>query len=162
MFRKIVTVLALTTLLMLLSGCRHPISPAVTAPAITNSFKGHVIAIVDGDTFKLRDEEGRVENVRLWGADAPESGKPFFKEATATLRGLVFDKDVTVGLIEKDHADRWIAAVKSGSVDVNRAMVASGFARRRGQFSDQSTALTSAESEAIRQRKGIWIDHDDH
>jgi len=55
-----------------------------------NFFEGLVIKVIDGDTFEL--ETG--ERVRLICVDAPEEGKPGYKESKSFLESLILNKSI--------------------------------------------------------------------
>ena len=48
---------------------------STATPAIIRTVEGVVIAVSDGDTFKLETVEGTKLKVRLYGIDAPETEK---------------------------------------------------------------------------------------
>ena len=50
------------------------------------SWPGVVLSVHDGDTLRVRNEQGRVINIRLWGVDAPELGQPYGKASRNFLR----------------------------------------------------------------------------
>ena len=60
------------------------------------SWPGVVLSVHDGDTLRVRNEQGRVINIRLWGVDAPELGQPYGKASRNFLRKLAQGKRVEV------------------------------------------------------------------
>ena len=97
-----------------------------------------VIAVVDGDTIKVRLANGGRETVRLVGIDTPESRKPNTpvecgaKQAGAALSRLVSRRDVTLvrdpSQDARDRYGRTLAYVDVGSRDAGEEMVRSGWA----------------------------------
>ena len=75
---------------------------AAVAAAPAGSRRARVIAVVDGDTIKVRLADGARETVRLVGIDTPESRRPNTpvecgaKQAGAALNRLVARRDVTL------------------------------------------------------------------
>jgi endonuclease YncB( thermonuclease family) len=69
---------------------------------------GNVIAVTDGDTIKVLDDQNTTHSVRLDGIDAPERGQPFSTQAKKALSGLVFAKNVTVTYTSRDRYGRII------------------------------------------------------
>ncbi len=100
----------------------------------------HVVRILDGDTFDATDGVIRFR-VRLAGIDAPETGSPYAKVATAQLRHWIGDRDVILDPIARgtDRYNRVLAVVRVGeggdedkadgvAKDVGLAMIESGLA----------------------------------
>lgn len=114
-------------------------------------------AVIDGDSLTL---DGR--RLRLEAIDAPELAQDCERngvawacgEAAATaLRRLIGNREVTCRWRERDRYRRLVARCATNGVDLNRAMVESGFAlayRRHGQD------YVDAEDEARRARRGVW------
>jgi micrococcal nuclease len=101
--------------------------------------RARVLAVVDGDTLKVRLADGAAETVRLVGIDTPESRRPETpvecgaKRAAAELRRLVEGRAVTlVRDPTQDARDRYgrvLAYVDVGRVDAGEAMVRGGWAK---------------------------------
>jgi hypothetical protein len=69
------------------------------------------------------------------------------------LEKLVSGKDVSCIAVDTDAHGRTVAQCTANGVDVNRAMVASGYAVAYRHY---STAYVSAEETAKAYRRGIW------
>ena len=127
------------------------------APAgATSTFSG-IARAMDGDSLMVGERE-----VRLFGIDAPEFGQTCTKngqpwacgEAAADqLSKLVTGQSVLCIAVDTDDYGRTVARCTAGAVDVNRAMVASGFATAYRRY---STAYVSAEQSAKVNRRGLW------
>jgi endonuclease YncB( thermonuclease family) len=111
----------------------------------------------DGDSFKVNGQR-----VRLFGVDAPEfdqtcqragSDWQCGQAAAEALSKLVVGKDVRCLATGTDQYDRILARCTVGAVDVNRFMVANGFAVA---FRRYSSDYVSAEETAKANRRGIW------
>lgn len=111
----------------------------------------------DGDSFEVRGQR-----VRLFGIDAPEwdqtcqrAGQswPCGQEAANALSKLVTGKDVRCVPNGTDQYNRILARCTVGALDVNRAMVANGYAVAFRRF---STDYVSAEDSAKANKRGIW------
>jgi len=90
----------------------------LSAPFTTfaGTITGEVIAITDGDTITVRDEN-KQHKIRLNGIDAPELAQPFGQESKLNLSDLLFNKQVVVAWKSTDLYDRIIGTVTIGSVD---------------------------------------------
>jgi hypothetical protein len=100
--------------------------------------------------------------VRLFGIDAPEltqsctrAGRPWTCGAAASqqLSKLVAGKPVSCIATGLDRHGRTVARCTAGGVDLNRAMVAAGYAVAYRRY---SMAYVSAEESARVARRGIW------
>jgi len=119
---------------------------------------GTVESIVDGDTLEVLVDGGSIR-VGLHGIDAPESGQPFFSEATLALRSMVEGKTVQVQRIAGTNRDRMLARVYQGSKDVNGELIKQGMAYAErltlGQIEDGWT-YCEFEFAARSEKRGIW------
>ena len=94
--------------------------------------------MVDGDTIKIRTDDGSNETVRLVGIDTPESKRPQTpvecgaKRAAATLTRLLTGKRVTLRRDPTqaaiDRYGRTLAYVDLGGRDAGETMVRAGWA----------------------------------
>ena len=126
------------------------------SPAAADSLSG-IARAMDGDSLMVSERE-----VRLFGIDAPEFGQTCTKngrpwacgEAAADqLSKLVTGQSVRCTAVDTDDYGRTVARCTAGAVDVNRAMVASGYATAYRRY---STAYVSAEESAKVNRRGLW------
>ena len=99
-----------------------------------------LIEVVDGDTIKIKDENGNIISVRMIGIDAPESNTTrygyaecFGKEAKGHLEELLrgedkvqLEFDTTQG--NYDKYNRLLAYVISRGQNINKKMIDDGFA----------------------------------
>ena len=111
----------------------------------------------DGHSFMVGDRE-----VRLFGIDAPEFSQyckragqdwPCGAEAAERLSRLIMGKDVRCVAMDTDQYGRTVARCTVDGTDINRAMVASGFAVA---FRRYSTEYVSAEESARLAKRGMW------
>ncbi|MCO5065879.1 MAG: thermonuclease family protein [Rhizobiaceae bacterium] len=107
----------------------------------------------DGDSLTFAGER-----VRLWGIDAPElnqsctiDAKPYAcgKRARAALQAMVNAGKVDCRGSEHDKYGRLLAICRVGTIEINRAMVESGWAVAYGGYE-------TAQSSARLAGKGLW------
>jgi len=130
-----------------------------------------VIAVVDGDTLRVRIDGG-VDLVRMTGIDTPEVSGPyrdaecFGDEASRLTASLVpagaiiaLERDVS----DRDPFDRLLRSVWTVGPDgswtlINEAIVAAGAAEARAYPPDTSYAdrLDAAEAAARSAGRGMW------
>ena len=112
--------------------------------------------IVDGDTIAFG-----AEVIRLHGIDAPEKGQNCRdasggdyrcgEEATKALADLIGGGDILCSGGERGHYGRLIAICRRGDLEINRAMVASGWALAR-----YSSDYAAEERDASQAHRGLW------
>lgn len=122
---------------------------------------GKVIAIADGDTITVLDEDRRQHKVRLQAIDAPEKGQEHWRASKQHLAGRVFSQQVTVEYSKADRYGRIVGRVLREGEDINLELLRAGSAwlyRRYakelpgGMQYDYAAAETAARSE----RRGLW------
>jgi len=120
--------------------------------------KGKVVAITDGDTFKLLIKDSTLVRVRLANIDCPEKKQPFSTKAKQFVSNAIFNKNVTVQVLKKDRYRRLIANVFYGdSINLNHQLVENGLAWHYVKYS-KDTILQSLEDKAKKDKLGLWQD----
>ena len=127
---------------------------------------GRVVRVVDGDTIKVRLDDGRTERVRYIGVDTPESVKPdtpvqcFAERASEFNAKLVEGKTVRLDqdVDARDRYGRLLAYVHAGGVFVNAELVRRGYARPltvppNVRYADRFARLAS---QARERGTGLW------
>jgi micrococcal nuclease len=129
----------------------------VTLPALAETVhQGKVVRIVDGDTLVLLVDE-RQHKIRLSDIDTPERKQPFGTKAKQALSDLAFGKQARVVEVTVDRYGRIVGRVYVGGTDVNRELVAQGFAWVYRKYSNDAELLR-LEAEARIQGLGLWAD----
>lgn len=105
------------------------------------------VAVVDGETLRLGDAV-----IHLDGVTAPTREQPVGAQAAATLASLVHDRAVQCRLTGAETAGRPAGTCRAGNVQLNVALVRSGWARTDGQ----TPLLIHAEQTARRNHLGLW------
>ncbi len=118
-----------------------------TARQKANAEIGKIVDIIDGDTVRFQDEDGKTRTIRLYQIDAPEWNQPFGKEAARYLASLV--KGKTVSIIVRRFDDKYGRDIADLYVDdmwVVGHLVEKGYAWNYVAYSD------SAEIVALEQK----------
>lgn len=140
-------------------------SPTATAerpPRSTGSITGKVIAVSDGDTLKVLDENNVEHKIRLKGIDAPEKKQDFGQKSKDSLSELVFGKTVTIDNTSTDRYDRTVGKVIiENNKDVNLEQIRRGMAWFYKDYSRELNAFDKSEyakSEELAKndKKGLW------
>ena len=119
-----------------------------------------LVRVIDGDTIEVRAiNEGRQIDagfvVRLANIDAPEKNQPGGSEATVALRNLVRPSDFTVKTLSKGRYGRAIALIFVSDKEINREMVARGWAWVYDQY-NSDPSLDALEANARMRKLGVW------
>jgi len=129
----------------------------VPAPSGTLSAEPASLAVVDGDTLRVRETV-----VRLQGVEAPPRGRMCQRPngtgfdcgaaAAAALADLVRGRRVVCQLAGRDNAGYPQAQCIAGETDLNRQLVADGWARARAD----APAFGAEEARAKAELRGLW------
>lgn len=152
-----VAVIALVVSLYV-ANADNPAPQVATAPEIIT---GRVIRVHDGDTFNIRDAEGRELKVRLFGIDAPEIGQAHGRESGDYLRRLINGKDVRIESQGFDQYDRLLGLIQWGDGrSLNYEMVAAGQAWVYEYYCglEVCALLRQGQKDAKRGGVGLWGD----
>jgi len=114
-----------------------------------------VVGISDGDTFTCLTANKQQVKVRMGEIDTPEKSQPYGTRARQALSDLVFGKDVTLNVQDRDRYGRTVARVMVGRMDVNAEMVRSGAAWAYRDYLKDRTLL-DLEGTAKHFKRGLW------
>lgn len=134
---------------------------------------GIVKAVHDGDSIKVKFEDGEVSWVRLYGCDAPEvvsnhvsATQPGGVEAGKFLRDLVKGKQVQIETLFRDEFKRMICKVDfttnweiASGVDLSEIMIKQGFAWFLADPKmpvEKKVYLKSLQDQAKKNKFGLW------
>lgn len=133
-------------------------------------FDATVTRVLDGDSLRVIDRDGKKHELRLQGIDAPEWKQPWGDESRDALKQLLEGQPVLVVYSKRDRYGRLIAYVNVQPPDCERCgltldagmhQLTTGSAwyfrryekeldeQRRGQYS-------FAETEARARKSGLW------
>lgn len=142
----------------ILSLCLFVSCHEKTATPLTFPFKGKVVAINDGDTYKVLCN-GNMQTIRLAHIDCPERKQPFAAQAKQFAADLCFGKNVLVKTDGKrDRYKRIIGEIiLPDGTNVNKELVRNGFAWHYKKYSTD-TVYANLEAAAHRLQVGLWAD----
>lgn len=115
------------------------------------------VRVIDGDSLEL---QGR--RIRLWGIDAPEASQtcqrpnrggeyPCGAESTKALHELIGGQEVRCSTLRPDRYGRDLAVCFVGAVELNRAMIRSGWA-----LSYLADDYAAEQRTAQIEQRGVW------
>ena len=127
-------------------------------PVKKETIIGKVVAITDGDTFKLLTKDSTLIKVRLANIDCPERKQPFSKKAKQFVSDAIFSKTVTLKVLKKDRYRRYISnVIYDDSLSLSHELVKKGLAWHYKKYSKDSL-LQALEDEARKNKLGLWQD----
>lgn len=136
---------------------------AYASAGIHDTFEvtGSVVKNHDGDTITLRTDDRGIFNVRLSGADTPETGQAYWRVARDALHQMIDGKLVTVRCYKQDWRKREVCHATVDGTDPALVLIKEGLAWYAFMFSDELTpairsAYEKAEAEARQRRIGLW------
>lgn len=121
--------------------------------------------IIDGDTFKTTYHK-RPEKVRLSGIDAPERGKPYYREAKYFLASIITNRPVSIHVSNIGTGNRLVAIVFSGQgsgnnrLNVNEELIKAGLAVVSEDYCEKEyyNKWINLQEEAKKNKKVFWAD----
>jgi len=134
--------------------------------AAAQTVVGMVRAVYDGDTILLATQRQSRLKIRLYGVDAPETGKGgqpgqrFAGVARRTLMYKLMGRQVSAEIRETDQYNRAVAVIRYQGRDINAEMIAEGmaWAYRRYLQAPYASEYLAAENTARNRRQGLWRD----
>jgi endonuclease YncB( thermonuclease family) len=132
-------------------------------PAWGATFSGVVVAVADGDTITVLDEDRHQLHVRLAGIDAPEKRQPFGSKSREHLAALAFRQRAIVDFRKRDRYGRIVGRVTVDGRDLGLAQIEAGMAWHYKQFQTEQSvndrkSYAEAELQARSARFGLWVD----
>ncbi len=130
--------------------------------ALAWTLQGQVVAVLSGDTIRVRDEKKVQHTVRLAGLDAPEKFQTHGQRSLDSLRELVFQRYVVVEVARQGTSPR-AGLVRFEGRDVNLEQLQLGGAwydpsRAQDLPATLRQAYADAQADARQRRVGLWRD----
>lgn len=126
--------------------------------ATVASGKYSVVSVQEGDLFTIKDGASDVE-VRLYGADAPEQGQPYFDESRAYVEGAIKGKEVALDAVTADEDGHPVVVVRGTEGGVlHETMVEKGLAWWDNINVPENHTLSRLNATAIGAGAGLFKD----
>lgn len=139
------------------TGIKQSNDPSLAATVEpTRSIVTTIDRVVDGDTLIAGGISYRIASI-----DAPEKDQAFGEDATAFLRGLVSDTQVTIIDRGKDRYGRLIADASINGISLAELMIENGFAwSYMVPTVELENKLSQLQDKARAGGVGLWADPD--
>lgn len=135
---------------------------------------GKVVAVTDGDTIKILDNNKRQHKIRLTGIDAPEKAQPFGNASRKHLAFMLAGKEVRVETSKRDRYGRVLGKVWvqprdctdcGKTLNANLAQIIAGMAwwyqdYARDQPAQDRVRYELAVKQARERKLGLWSEAD--
>ncbi len=128
-------------------------------------FSAHVIKVIDGDTIDIKDSDGKINRVRIYGVNTPERWEPCFKNASQFTSQLVLGEKVRVLPRGRGKYGRLLGFVLTDNYkSLGLELVEAGMARvYSNQYAPKNTDTYKryqvAQIHAMNGTLGIWGRH---
>ncbi len=114
---------------------------------------------LNGDSFRVRDEDRKLYDVHLAGVLTPPSHVPNAQLADRILASMVLQRMIRIDCTEEGDDTTLIGWAYNGSIWINAEIIRKGYALYDPREL-RSAQLAQAEKEALTARRGIWEDGD--
>lgn len=126
--------------------------------------QAYVVEVIDGDTIKVKLENGKTKKVRYIGINCPEIDRPYGKKSREFNRKLVSNKRVKLlrDVRETDRYGRLLRYVYVKDIFVNAELVKYGYARVMTVPPDikHSELFKRLERKARSKELGLWGEYE--
>lgn len=124
---------------------------------VAKDVHGKVVAVIDGNTFQVRDHDKKLHKILLTGIDCPELDQDYGIEAKKFLERLILHKDVTIYDKGRDKFGNPIVDIKiKGVKDPRIELLKEGLAWPEEK--NTRTELEYLRESAQLRGKGLWKD----
>jgi len=122
-------------------------------------YRGHVVDVIDGNRLQIRDQEGAIHNLKMFGIICPGKDQPHGQAAADFSKELTGDRQVFVKVFgmdgEAEVAQVWVLDLRY----LNMELLSAGLAWHDKRVDDEWMFAT-AEDDARTERRGLWADED--
>ena len=121
-------------------------------------YTAHVVEFQQGDQIRVKDEDGEIKDLRLFGIACPKPGQPYGATAVdfgyeKTKGAEIYVKVFDVDADGREIAQVWVAHLRY----LNMELLDAGLAWH-DKRTDDEWILATAEDEARQQSQGLWSD----
>jgi endonuclease YncB( thermonuclease family) len=127
------------------------------------TWKGKVIEVKDGDTYKVTKPSGKTADVRLYGIDCPEHDQRYGSAATKQVSDRILNDLVKVKKVETGRHGKVIGVVYSDGDIINAWLIGKGLAWVYDRYCNNKTVcdiLRDHQQKARSANAGLWLQSD--
>ncbi|MFP4049836.1 MAG: thermonuclease family protein, partial [Desulfovermiculus sp.] len=132
------------------------------SPSPAHAGAAFVLWVTDGDSLTVIDRDFRLQRIRVYGIDCPESDQPFGFKARMKTAWEVWCRPVILHPVEEDRYGRLVARVQRHNTDLSAVLVSSGLAWVYDRYCRKSVCRKWSEMEghARQNEQGLWSESD--
>ena len=119
----------------------------------TLTTQAYVSKVIDGDTITAIINGRYKITVRLYGIDAPELKQEYGLVSKQILSNTILHKNVIIKFNSTDRYNRILGIVYFNNIDINKALVANGYAWCYNKY---STKYCPDQKYAMQNKLGLW------
>jgi hypothetical protein len=124
----------------------------------SQNISGKVIAIIDGDTFKLLTQDSLQHRIRIANIDCPEKKQPFSNRAKQFTSEAIFGKMIMIEVLKTDRYGRLIGVVTyDKAMNLNHELVKNSMAWHYVKYSNNEHLQKIEDNDAIIRLHGRYI-----
>jgi micrococcal nuclease len=116
----------------------------------------NTVKFYDGDNITIM-HNGIKAQVRLACIDAPELKQARGQAARKALKALVNNQPFELNILGRDRIGRFVAEIMSDRGNINKLLVAQGYAEFYNPSGKGCEGYSAVEKDAQTQHLGIWI-----
>lgn len=130
--------------------------------AQSETLRGMVVGVTDGDTVSVLTEDFQNLNIRVAGIDAPEKAQPFGSRSKWNLSACSYGRLAEIEASKRDRYGRTVGKVVVSGVDCGLRQIEAGLAWHYKAYAKEQSAqdrvrYAQAEEEARERRLGLWV-----
>ena len=129
-------------------------SSAGKSAPVADEREYRLVRASDGDSFVLKDGNGRTIRVRLYGIDAPESRQPYGKQSKAHLLSLIQNRPLRLKTMYLDNYKRTVSLVYLADQKRHRRAVRQSAAGAGGAWHGVRLLLHERHLQNLEARRG--------
>ena len=132
--------------------------PLLWLPSSSWAWSAFVLWVTDGDSLTVIDRHYRLQRIRVYGIDCPESDQAYGFTARMKTAWEVWMRPVTLTPVEKDCYGRLVARVRKTNQELSAILVSSGLAWVYERYCRQDACRywERLEAEARKNGHGLW------
>lgn len=111
--------------------------------------------VIDGDTLEIIDKNADKRTIRLININTPEKSETGYNEAKSFLSRFE-NKTISIEKLETDKYKRTLARIYFLDEYINLEIIRNGLANKFLVRESEKSLFDKAESEAIKNSKGLW------
>ena len=131
---------------------------ATPCAALSDTFSGKVVSVLDGDTITLMTPDKEKIKVRLYGINTPDRDQAYGQKAKRFTFAMTYGEEVEVKRYTTDTNGMTVGVVQVNGLNVNEEIIRSGYGQPDPQVCKASfcSEWLRLEKDAKVSGVGLW------